>query len=207
MQDELEDNQEDYHSLTHEYWCDLLSTIEFKDNRKRAATQIENISSDRYASRPYNYVSVRIPSNKNSRTGVLRKKTLPNNKAPTRHGNQRRCVLWKKSGMLEQKYILRSSEDWFGKRSGQHTIKYGVGVPMGGRAKSLKQYKLSNNKWKKELKALNNQNKMICSIFKKTGSRCEIKNIKKIKAKASKKLRSDISDSSSDELYYDYLLF
>ena len=27
MQDKLEDNQEDYRYLTHEYLCDLLSTI------------------------------------------------------------------------------------------------------------------------------------------------------------------------------------
>ena len=33
MQDELEDNQEEYRFLTHEYWCYLLSTIKVKDNR------------------------------------------------------------------------------------------------------------------------------------------------------------------------------
>ena len=36
MQDELDDNTEDYRSLTYEYWCDLLSTIEVKDERKRS---------------------------------------------------------------------------------------------------------------------------------------------------------------------------
>ena len=34
MWDEMEDNQEDNCSLTYEYWCDLLSTIEVKDNRR-----------------------------------------------------------------------------------------------------------------------------------------------------------------------------
>ena len=38
IQNELEDNKEDYRSLTHEDWCDLLSTIKFKDNKKREAT-------------------------------------------------------------------------------------------------------------------------------------------------------------------------
>ena len=38
IQYELDDNQEDYRSLTNKYWCDLLSTIEVKDNRKMAAT-------------------------------------------------------------------------------------------------------------------------------------------------------------------------
>ena len=33
IQDELGDNQEDYNTLTHEDWCDFLSTIEVKDNK------------------------------------------------------------------------------------------------------------------------------------------------------------------------------
>ena len=38
MQDELDDNQEDHQSLAHEYWCDLLSTIQVKDYRKMSST-------------------------------------------------------------------------------------------------------------------------------------------------------------------------
>ena len=38
MQDELEEHQEDYCSLTHEDWCYLLSTIKVKEKIKRAAT-------------------------------------------------------------------------------------------------------------------------------------------------------------------------
>ena len=38
MQDEVEENQEDCNSLTHEDWWELLSTIKVKDNRKREAT-------------------------------------------------------------------------------------------------------------------------------------------------------------------------
>ena len=34
MQDELEDHPEEYFSLTYEYWCDLLSIIEVKDEGK-----------------------------------------------------------------------------------------------------------------------------------------------------------------------------
>ena len=36
MQDELDDHPEDYRSLTYEDWCDLLSTIEVRDERKTA---------------------------------------------------------------------------------------------------------------------------------------------------------------------------
>ena len=45
MRDELENNQEEYHSLPHEYWCDLLSTIEVKYNSKMSETKIEKIDS------------------------------------------------------------------------------------------------------------------------------------------------------------------
>ena len=38
MQYELEDNQEEYSFLAHEYWFDLLSTIGFKYNIKRDVT-------------------------------------------------------------------------------------------------------------------------------------------------------------------------
>ena len=51
---------------------------------------------------------------------------------------------------------------------------------VGSRADTVKQYKKSENKWKKELKALKNQNKMLYSIVKNSGSRIEIINIDKI---------------------------
>ena len=47
----------------------------------------------------------------------------------------------------------------------------------------MKQYNKSESKWKKDLKALNKQNKMLFSISKKSGLRREIKNIKKIREK------------------------
>ena len=50
MQYELDDHQEDYPSLTHEDFCGLLSTIEVKDEIKRAATHINNIPLARSAS-------------------------------------------------------------------------------------------------------------------------------------------------------------
>ena len=74
IQDELEDNQEDYRSLTHECWCDLLSKIEVKDNRKMASTQIKNIAYSIVASHSYSNESVRVPRKKKARTGVLRHK-------------------------------------------------------------------------------------------------------------------------------------
>ena len=46
--------------------------------------------------------------------------------------------------------MLHNSGDCFGKRSDQKSIKYGLGGPMGSRAEAVKQYKRSENKWKKE---------------------------------------------------------
>ena len=57
-------------------------------------------------------------------------------------------------------------------------------------------------KWKKDLKALKNHNKMLYRIAKKSGPRREIKNIKKIRAEASKKTIV----SSSEYLDSDYSL-
>ena len=71
MKDELEDNQEDYRSLVHEYWCDLLSTIEVKDNRKRAVTQINMIATSKLACHYDSNEFIRVPCKKRARTGVI----------------------------------------------------------------------------------------------------------------------------------------
>ena len=74
MQDELEDNQEDYCSLTSEYWCDLLTKIEVKYNKKRASTQIKKIKASISTSHYDRNEYIKVPCIKKSRTGVLRKK-------------------------------------------------------------------------------------------------------------------------------------
>ena len=43
MKDELEDNHEEYCSIYHENWCEILSAIEVKDNMKRDATHINRL--------------------------------------------------------------------------------------------------------------------------------------------------------------------
>ena len=154
MQDKLEDNQEDYCSLTNEDWFDLLSKIEVKDNRKSEANQIKNISSARVASHSDSNKSVRIPSKKKTSTGVLLKNLK--RKASKHHGTQRHFVIHKKAGITERKYMLHSSEDCFGKRSDQNPIRDGLGEPMGIRDEYIKQWNKSKNKCKKELKTLKN---------------------------------------------------
>ena len=65
MQDKLEDNHEDYRSIIHEECCRLLSTIEVKENSKRAATHIKRITISK--AEPINSErdeSVRVPRKK-----------------------------------------------------------------------------------------------------------------------------------------------
>ena len=94
-------------------------------------------------------------------------------------------------------------EDCFVKRSDHNFIRDGLGGPMVSRAEAVNQYKKPGNKWKKYLKDLKKQNKMLYRIANNFGSRREIKKSKKIKAKASNKRRDDRSDSSRNKSYYD----
>ena len=70
--DELEDNRKDYCSILHEEWCDLLSTIEVKENRKKASDQIKRLLFSKEAPIIYDSdESIRVPHKNKSRTGVL----------------------------------------------------------------------------------------------------------------------------------------
>ena len=105
IQDEFKNNQEYRCSLTREDWCDLLSTIVVKDDRKRAATWIKKIASDISASIYDSKGSVRIPRKKKARTDVLSSNKGPHNKAPKHQSTQSYRVLCKKSGMPDRNYI------------------------------------------------------------------------------------------------------
>ena len=80
--------------------------------------------------------------------------------------------------MPERKYTSHSAEYCTGMRT-KHPIKDGMGVPMVISTNYVQQYNNSENKWKKELKALKKQNKILYSISNKYGSRREIKKIRK----------------------------
>ena len=61
-----------------------------------------------------------------------------------------------------------------------------MGGSLGNRDDSVKHYKKSEHKWKKYMKYLKNQNKIIFSIAKNSISHCELNKIKNIRAKAPK---------------------
>ena len=66
---------------------------------------------------------------------------------------------------------------------------------------ALKKHKQFKHQWKKDLKALMKQSKILYSIAKKSSSRRELKKTKNLKSKASRKRYDSSSDSSSDYYY------
>ena len=76
---------------------------------------------------------------------------------------------------------------------------------MVNRNEDVKQLYKYENKWKRELKDLKNQSKMIYSMAKRCIPRCELNKIKKIHAKVFKK--NDSSSRSSFSSDYDSYLY
>ena len=93
---------------------------------------------------------------------------------------------------------MHNSEDFFGKRYNQKSIKYGLVGALGSKSIYVKQYNKSKYKQKKELKALRKQNKTLYSIAKNPGSLRELKKINNIRAKYFKKHGNSSSESSRD---------
>ena len=85
--------------MNNEDWCELLSTIKVKDNRKRAATQIKIIETSIEGSHYNSDECIRALCNKRARNCVLCKKQGENIK---HHGVHHYCVLCNKSGMSER---------------------------------------------------------------------------------------------------------
>ena len=56
--------------------------------------------------------------------------------------------------MSEQKYMSHITENFFGKRSNQQSIKEGLRGSLGNIADAVNRYKKSEHKQKKELKSL-----------------------------------------------------
>ena len=89
----MDDHPEDYRSLTYEYCCELLSTIEVKDERKISAVHINNIASAREDSLSDSDESVRIPRRKKANTGVLHSTKPPKRPHDRHHGVNCYCVI------------------------------------------------------------------------------------------------------------------
>ena len=134
-----------------------MSTLEVKDNSKRAALQIKILAINKAVEVGYGRsIRPRIMRKKKARTGVLpaRKKNKNNN---TKHiGIQRCCMILKKDGTTERKCMLHSDETWFGKRSDQESLKKGLELNLRNRNTDVKKFQKADNKWSRELKHLKN---------------------------------------------------
>ena len=68
----MEDKHEDYCSIPHEYWYEILFDVEVTDNRKRSAAQIKRLETSKAT--PVNSDSndsIKVPCKKKFSTGVL----------------------------------------------------------------------------------------------------------------------------------------
>ena len=69
--DEMDSKDKYYISLSYEEWCDLLYTLEDKDNRKMDAAHIKILSIQRNVLDSNSNVRTRLPHKKKDSTGVL----------------------------------------------------------------------------------------------------------------------------------------
>ena len=81
--------------MTHEDWCDLLFTIEGKDNRKNTATQIKKIETLIAASLSDSNKSIRVTRRKKASNDVQLKQQ--GEKMTKHHDAHRYCILFKKA--------------------------------------------------------------------------------------------------------------
>ena len=75
----------------------------------------------------------------------------------------------------------------------------GLGGNLGNRDAAVKQFNTAGKKWKRDLKSLKRQNKILYSMVKHTGFHRELKKIKSIRDKIAKNNDSYSRNRSSSE--------
>ena len=175
--------------------------MEVKDNREKAASHIKSLEISKAV--PVNSdikKFVRVLRKKKARTGVLSSRKQNGKNTPKHHGVQKYCLIFNKAGMPEIKYTSHISENCFGKRLNQQSIKDGLGGSLCNRADSVNHYKSSKQKWKRVIKALKNQNEVLFIMIKRSDSHRGLNNIK---TKNSKKRIHSSSNRFINDLDYD----
>ena len=100
----MEETDRGYLSLPHEKWCDLLSTLEAKDNRKSATYQIKRLASPKAAPASDIDGSHILPGKKKVRARFILS-CNPIKKAPKNLGTHSYYIMFNKAVMLERKYM------------------------------------------------------------------------------------------------------
>ena len=111
-------------------------------------------------------------------------------------------MLYKKVGIPERKYKSHSSENYFGKGSKHKSNRNILGGSLGNRNEAVKKFQKYAKKWRRELKSLKKQNKIIFRMTKRSGSHHELKKIKNIRSKAPMNNESSNNSSSSSDSDY-----
>ena len=89
MHDEMENKDKGYLSLSHKEWYDLMSTMEVKDNRKRAAYQIKILAAQKVVLVDYDINTIpRVTHKKKAGAGVLLDRNQQGKKTPKHKGYQ-----------------------------------------------------------------------------------------------------------------------
>ena len=124
MQYELDNKYKYYFSVPHKKWSDLMSTMEAKYNRKRSVdeTKILSASKSNSANSGSNK-SAKVTHHRKDNTGFLPDRKHQFKKNPKNKDFQYYCMLCNKAVMPERTYKSHISENCFGKRSGQESIK------------------------------------------------------------------------------------
>ena len=84
--------------------------------------------------------SARVPCKKRVSTGILTNSKQQEKNTPKHPGPQCYCMLYKKAGMPEIKYMSNISENCFVERFDQHSVKEGLVVALVNRSYSVNYY-------------------------------------------------------------------
>ena len=89
MHDELDNISQDYLSVPHKDWCELMSTIVVKDNSKISAAQVKRLAASKAAPANYDFdMSARVTRKKKARNVVLLDRKQKSNNTFKHSGDQ-----------------------------------------------------------------------------------------------------------------------
>ena len=127
--------------MPHKKWCDLLSTTEAKNNRKKDAAQIKKLAVSKAA--PVNSdsdTSAKVAYKNKASNGVLTTRKHKGKEKPKHKQSQRYCGMYDKARMPDCNYKSHSLENCIEKMSNQESIEEGLVCIQGNRDTAFKKY-------------------------------------------------------------------
>ena len=118
---------------------------------------------------------------------VIGVKTVGNIKFQQRGGSQSYSVLCKRDEIPDRKFMCHSSEQCFGFFNKKDNIQNNIRGSLGKQDGDVKKFYKAKKNWKRQLRSLENQNKVLYSMINNLGSRKELHNINHISTKGNSK--------------------